>query len=296
MSDDLVIGLAAGYDWRDIEPYAVSLARSGYTGKKVLLAQKLTQRACDNLNALGFELLAFPNIDFSHPEMTKGGFFAYVGRFLLIHRYLHDHPNYRFVICADTRDVIFQSDPVVWLEKNIGSAGLVAASEYIRHGDQEGNTEWVRHDFQEVAPWLMSQTVYCSGLISGRAEYVSGLAAAIYLLGRTISGETWGADQPSYNVTMHQKAYADATIVPAFSDFYCINLCVVAFEAYRKMLLDSPPPLWDGSSISDGVNPANMWDYTLDDLRNFAILHQYDRMGRLAQEIREKYSLPSKID
>lgn len=291
MKDDLVIGLAAGYDWPAIEPYAVSLARSGYVGKKVLLAQKLTQRACERLTELGFELLAFPHIEFSHPEMTAGGFFAYVGRFLLIHRYLQDHPDYRFVICADTRDVVFQSDPTVWLENHIGGSGLVAASEHIRHCDQEGNTTWIRADFQEIAPWLMAQPVYCSGLISGRAEYVSGLAAAIYLLGRTISGKTWGADQPSYNATMHQKAYADTTLVPTFADAYCINLCVVAFEAYRKMLLEAPPQMMAGSILSDGVNPANMWDYDLSDLGHFAILHQYDRMPNLTRQIREKYSL-----
>ena len=235
---DLAIGFAANFDWAALEPYAVSLVRSGFTGKKVLFAQRLTADAAEKLRGLGFELIPIPVIEYSYPEITKGDFFAYVGRFLLIHRYLDDNPGYRFVVCADTRDVIFQRDPTVWLERHIGDAGLVAASEHIYHQDQKGNTEWVMQNFKEVSPWMLRHLVYCSGLISGRANYVRDLAMGIYLMGRTISGTTWGADQPSYNAIMHQKAYAEVTYVPPMSDAYCLHLVVVAFEEYRKKMGD----------------------------------------------------------
>ena len=293
---DLVIGFAANFDWAALEPYAVSLAQSGFAGKKVLFAQRLTADAADKLRALGFELLPIPVIEYSDPEITKGGYFAYVARFLLIHRYLYDNPGYRFVVCADTRDVIFQHDPMKWLEDHIGNAGLVAASEHILHWAQKGNTEWVMKNFKEVDAWMMSNTVYCSGLISGRAEYVRDLTMAIYLMGREISGTTWGADQPSYNAIMHQKAYADATLVPTMADAYCLHLVVVAFEEYRSRMSDPPPPLQFGKSISDRLNPDNMWTYDLRDIEHFSIIHQYDRMPGLAEQIREKYSLPTKTD
>jgi len=288
---DLVIGFAANYDWPALEPFAVSLARSGYTGKKVLFAQKLTAEACEHLQELGFELLPLPVLDYSDAQLPLGSFFAYVARFLLIHRYLYDHPQYRFVVTCDARDVIFQSDPMVWLEKNIGDAGLVAASEYIYHWAQQGNTAWVKAGFQEVDSWMMSQIVYCSGFISGRAEYMKDLCLAIYLIGRHLTGKIWGADQPAYNAIMHQKPYADITLVPTIDQGYCFNLCVVAFEEYRQSLLESPPPLVYGSTRTDGVNPPNMWDYDLADLKQFAVLHQYDRMPELTQQIRSEYRL-----
>ena len=288
---DLVIGFAAKFDWAALEPYAVSLVRSGFKGKKVLFAQALTADAADKLRDLGFELLPIPVIDYSDLEITKGGYFAYVARFLLIHRYLYDNPDFRFVVCADTRDVVFQKDPMVWLEQNIGDAKLVAASEHIYHWAQKGNTQWIEKDFKEVDAAIMSQLVYCSGLISGLADYVRDLTMAIYLMGRTISGTTWGADQPSYNAIMHQKAYADITLVPTMSDAYCLHLVVVAFEEYRKMLVDAPPPLQFGTDLSDGINPDHMWDYDLRDIEHFAIIHQVDRMPKLLAQIREKYTL-----
>ncbi len=298
-TNDLVIGLAANFDWAAIEPFAVSLVRSGYKGKKVLFAQRLTEDAADKLRSLGFELIPLPVLEYSDPNLTKGGYFAYVARFLLIHRYLYDNPNYRFVICTDTRDVVFQSDPMQWLEKNIGIAGIVAASEHIYHWAQKGNTDWVNKGFKEVDSFMMSQVVYCSGVISGRAEYIRDLALAIYLTGRHLSGTIWGADQPAYNSLMHQKAYADATLVPTMSAGYCLNLVVVAFEAYRQQLLDAPPSLTRGSSLGpddtrvtvSGDTAAGMWDYDLSDVRDFVILHQYDRMPGLEKQIRALYSL-----
>ena len=299
---DLVIGFAANFRWEDLEPYAVSLARSGYAGKKVLFAQRLTADAADKLRLLGFELLPIPVIEYSDPEITKGGYFAYVARFLLIHRYLYDNPGYRFVVCADTRDVIFQKDPMVWLEKHIGgsipSHGLVAASEHIYHWAQKGNTEWVMKNFKEVDSWMMSNPVYCSGLISGRADYVRDLTMGIYLMGRAMSGNTWGADQPSYNAIMHQQAYKNVTLVPTMADAYCLHLVVVAFEEYRKMMTDAPPPLLRGTSSGQddrktisNDSMAEMWDYDLSDVSDFSIIHQFDRMPRLTAQIREKYSL-----
>jgi hypothetical protein len=292
---DLVIGFAANYTWDTIAPFAVSLVRSGFKGKKVLFAQRLTADAADKLRSLGFELLPIPVIEYSDPKITEGGYFAYVARFLLMHRHLYNNPDYRFVVCADTRDVIFQHDPTVWLEKNIGSAGLVAASEYIYHWAQKGNTEWVMHDFKEVDAYMMSQMVYCSGVISGRTEYIRDITMAIYLMGRGICGLTWGADQPAYNALMHQKAYADATLVPTMKDAYCLNLVVVAFEEYRKMLTEAPPPVILGSDSGPvpTQNPAHMWDYDLADIAHFSMIHQYDRMPSLAAQIRDTYTLES---
>lgn len=288
---DLVIGFAAKFDWEALEPFAVSLFRSGYRGKKVLFAQGLTEEAANNLRSLGFELLPIPVLEFSDSKLPLGGYFAYVARFLLIHRYLYDNPGYRFVVCADTRDVVFQRNPMDWLEKNIGNKGIVAASEHIMHYDQKGNTDWVMQGFKEVDAWMMSNPVYCSGVISGRAEYIRDLALGIYLTGRAISGTTWGADQPSYNSIIHQKAYRDITLVPTMADAYCLHLVVVAFEEYRKMMTDPPPPNQFGTDTNDGINPDHMWDYDLRDIEHFTIVHQYDRQPRLAQQIRAKYRL-----
>lgn len=281
--EDLVIGFAANYDWPAVEPYAVSLVRSGFLGKKVLFVQGLTTEADRNLRGLGFELLPIPQLKMSDPQIALGSFFAYVGRFLLIHQYLFDNPNFRFVVCADTRDVVFQKNPMLWLARNIGDSKIVAAPEYVLHGEQEGNADWVNKGFLEIDKWMLPKMVYCSGFISGYAKYICDLSLAIYMTGRHLSSNMWGADQPAYNMVMHQAPYADVTLIPHMTDRYCLHMVVLAFEQYRKLMTELPP-------IAAPTN-IRIGDYTLPDLSEFHVLHQYDRVPPLANALREKYRL-----
>lgn len=290
--NDLVIGLAANYHWAAIEPFAVSLVRSGFSGAKVLFVKDLKGSARENLLALGFELLDIPNLEYSDPEMPCGRYFPYVGRFLLIHKYLEEHPGFRFAICADTRDVVFQGNPSTWLEKNIGASKLVAASEYILHRDQPGNVTWMNQAFKEIASRMLPQPIYCSGFISGRAEYVSDIALGIYLAGRHLTKSVWGSDQPVYNFIMHQKAYADVTLVPAMRDHYCINLVNMALTEERSRMTDRPDITpFQTYGAPPPQNLSLLWNYGIPDLSRFTVLHQYDRIVPLAEELRKEYCL-----
>lgn len=276
---DLLIGLATDYDWPDVEPFAVSLVRSGFAGDKVLLAHNLTDLAIKNLTELGFELIVIPPLEYSDPALPRGKYFAMVGRFLVIHKYLEEHPWYRFVFCTDVRDVVFQHDPAVWAEKNIGDKKLIAASEHIRHKNQPHNAAWLRNGFQEVQKYLLDDEVYCAGFISGVAEWVSDLCLGIYLAGRHLSGSIWGVDQPVYNFLMHQRAMRDITIVPHLHYHgYCINLAVVACDSAR--MTQTIRIAEDGGTIAQ-------------DLNRYCVVHQYDRIPELAQFFQKEYTLDS---
>ena len=289
---DLCIGLAANYDWPAIEPFATSLARSGYAGKKVLLVKDISPLARQNLAALGFDLVEIPVIEFSNPSQPLGRYFPYVGRFLLIHKYLESHFGYRFVICCDTRDVIFQGNPSKWLEKNIGDAGLVAAPEYLLHRDQSGNVDWVNKGFKEISSWMLPKMIYCSGVIAGRAQYISDVSMGIYLLGRDLSDRLWGADQPVYNTLMHQKAYQDITLVPKMSDHWCVNLVALSNSDDREKMLDWPEVApFDTHGQGWVENLSILWNSGIPDLSRFTILHQYDRIRPFAEVLRNEYCL-----
>ena len=292
MSTDVVIGLASGYDWTAVEPFSVSLVRSGYSGSKVLFVKDLTAAARSNLTSLGFELVDIPAIEFADPQTPLGKYFPYVGRFLLIHKYLEKHPH-KFVFCSDTRDVVFQGNPLTWMEKNIGSHKLVAASECVLHRDQPGNVaRGLNKGLRRLSRGCCQKEIYCSGFISGRSEYVAEVALSIYLMGRHLSGYVWGADQPVYNAIMHQKAYADITLVPKMSDHYCINLVNLASTSQRKKLLDVPPI---ASFYTEGKvwtrDLSLLWNWGIPDLSKFTVLHQYDRIDPLAAAIRQEYCL-----
>jgi hypothetical protein len=55
-TNDVIIGTAKGYGWQALRTYAVSLAQSGFRGRKVLLVCDITSIAREALTKLGFEL------------------------------------------------------------------------------------------------------------------------------------------------------------------------------------------------------------------------------------------------
>ena len=56
---DCIIGVAKGYGWEQIRPYAVSLATSGFRGRKVLFVCDVTDAARTALHRLGFETVDY---------------------------------------------------------------------------------------------------------------------------------------------------------------------------------------------------------------------------------------------
>lgn len=286
-SRDLIIGLAANYTWENLEPFACSIVQSGFLGDKVLFVKNLTAEATDHLIDLGFRLIPVPKMANDHFR-----YFPYVGRFLLIHQFLSENPGYRFVFCADTRDLVFQHNPSTWMEKHIGAYNLVAASEFCRHRDSSPCMGWVNDVFSEVKSWMEQTTIYCSGFVAGRADYVRDLSLGIYLGGRYLTPDVWGADQPVMNTILHQKAYADATLVPKMSDRYCINCVNLAARDLRKNLQDSlsiRPFITKDAQLTRNLNL--LWNDGIPDLSDFTILHQYDRIPELKERVQRRHRL-----
>src|SRR5208282_624419 len=299
---DLIIGQCTKFSWKTVESFAVSTVWCGFKGHKVLFVEDLPQETRDNLIELGFELIEVPK----DLPGRRNKFFDYIGRFLMIYRYLRDHPNeFRFVFTADTRDLIFQGNPSTWMEKNLGGYKIVAASEFCRHIDSPPNMIWVDGMLSEVREWIAPKEIYCSGCIAGRAEYMIDLCLAIYLYARNFTASYWGPDQPIYATLLHQKAYADITFVPKAEDLWCINCVNVAHDNLVVCPIRAGqgyPPIkisTTGLPIRPfyDFNPHHtralnlLWANGIPNLSDFTVLHQFDRIPPLNDNIRRVFTL-----
>ena len=126
---DLIISAYTNYDWSKIRYWANSIDRCGFTGDRAMIVYNSDQNTVQRLVDLGFKVWAFSR------DATTGNFvwehdlIIVVQRFYHLWYYLDQLPadHYRYVISTDCKDVVFQTDPTKWLEKNIGDRDIVAS-------------------------------------------------------------------------------------------------------------------------------------------------------------------------
>src|ERR1700692_2432011 len=138
-TNDLIIGVLKNFSWEPVKAYALSLSRSGFKGTKLMCVNGINDELRRNLKTLGFVL-----VDFTEPEATFGWSFA-VSRYAPAIEYVKRHlADLRYVIWGDVRDLVFQTDPSIWLEKHMAPQRLLGCSEGVMIYDEVTNDSWVQ--------------------------------------------------------------------------------------------------------------------------------------------------------
>lgn len=96
---DVVLGMAAGYDWPKIELFVRSLRQSSYDGELVLFSNEVTPELRRWSEPFRVTFVPF-EARFPRPEVAR---YAAVADFLKGKRY-------RYLFLTDTRDVFFQGN------------------------------------------------------------------------------------------------------------------------------------------------------------------------------------------
>src|SRR5271170_5163883 len=214
--NDLIISVVKDRRWEDIDCYANSLAKSGFSGHKVMFVQYAPMEALANLKAMGFEVIPFTqNVD-THFQTF---------RYIPAYEYLrNNYQKYRFVLWTDVGDLVFQSDPTLWMEQNIGDAHLIAAKEGRLIKNEGINDVWIKKitDTKRYHV-LREEEVLCSGTVQGKASAVTELFHDMCLRIPSISGMQ-GIDQGLYNDIMREDKYRYMTITPEMNEGF-ISTC-----------------------------------------------------------------------
>jgi hypothetical protein len=287
--DDLLIGTMSGYDWEAIEPWAVSLDRSGYRGRKVVLACNADPAVMAELRARAYEVVTYAiEADSGRAHYPTEGFQdadAAAERFYLIWRYLAARPaDYRYVMSVDMRDALFQANPVDWLDAHLDGKAILASSEAIRFGDEEWCSQSLLENFgPEVHRELAPRVIRNSGVIAGRGEYFRDLCLNVHLLCR--SAKTPYADQAALNILLSLEPYRSLARLAASEDgwaCHCGVLCDPDIASkYRSQLLE-PEPRFDGSIVLTHAG------------KRYSIVHQYDRVPAWRDALRRRYTSASR--
>ncbi len=270
---DLVIGVFFGYDLPVLKPWIRSIKQTGFTGDICLIALDAETALLEQIRGEGVMVV---------PMRTGPNSPKVIERFLHVFDFLQKQEGkYRFVVFADVSDLVFQQNPIPWLEKNLIPSGkkLVAAGERILVEHEEWNANEVRKNFGDYFYNIVKhKEVQCGGVIAGYADYVRDMCLMVFEM--CVRVPYFGADQAAYIILMSIEPWWSVTLHQTLADAWVLNAQVTSqpdmCDTYEPYLLESRPT-FDGSTVRNA------------DGKPFAIVHQYDRIPEWTNYFTEKY-------
>jgi len=282
---DIVVGCITGYNFDKIKPWVNSLDNCGFEGTKAMICYNIDYDTVDELVKRNYSILAFgkdeENRKLNYP---KENFSIVVERFLhlwyLLKRFKGQYKN---IITTDVKDVIFQTNPSEWLDKNLGDKQINVACESIRYKDENWGTNNLMKSFGTLIHEECNENlIYNAGTISGNFDTMVDFFLNIYMLcngtQHFIEGGG-GPDQAALNVLLNMKSYKDITNFAKSEDGWAAQLGTTGPQIthqYGDKIVE-PNPILEGDMVCTSNGTP------------FALVHQYDRVPEWKEIIEKKY-------
>lgn len=281
---DLVVGCITNYNYDKIKYWINSLDQSGFSGDKVMICYNVDYDTCEKISQKNFTIFGFQKDDENRMLRYKENFSIVVERFF--HQWLflkQFRKQYRYIFTTDVKDVIFQTNPSIWLENNIGDKKINVACESIRYENEDwGNNNLLKSFGPSIHEEYKQKLIYNAGTISGEFDTMLDLFLNIFLLcngtNHFIEGGG-GPDQAALNVLLGMKSYREITNFAMSEDGYAAQLGTTGpqiQEKYGNKLIENVPILKDGLVCTSEGKP-------------FSMVHQYDRVPEWKNIIERKY-------
>jgi hypothetical protein len=284
---DAVVGCISGLRFEQIAPWVGSLDACGFRGRRIVIHVRANSETVAELHRRGYETYdasclhsAGNCILKENPQDAE----ISVNRFYYIWYFLSQtalafHP--RYVMAIDVGDVVFQRNPSLWLEENLGQKRLVVGCESLRFEDEPWNAQTMQGCYgPHVWEAFRHKLIYNAGTIAGEFQTMMDLCLQVYLLS---PGDRLAySDQQALNVLLGSEVYQDITCFASSEDGWA---CQAGTTADPNLLptvgphLTCPAPLFDG----EFVRTARREIYTL--------VHQYNRVPEWDSTLKEKYGV-----
>jgi hypothetical protein len=288
VAQHMVIGAADNYTWSQLRNWVHSLNQSGFRGRKVILAYRLTDTVIHSLQHYGIEVYQ-PATDMfgrpiDHNARNAAGAPNTVShelRFYHMWQLLASEEDVDLVVATDTRDVIFQSNPIDWMIENAGD-DIIVPSEGIAFENEPWNAMVMQRCF---GPHVWESSVKSAscvnvGTIAGPASKMRELFLLLYMLSR---GCPYPADQTSLAFLMSlEKLLGDKLEFVKHDKGWA---CQCGTTADPQKIGVFRPSLLDGEPTFDGEQECTSYGIP------YALVHQYDRVPQWAAVINERYNI-----
>lgn len=262
-----IIGCITKYTVNDIKPYIQSINLSGYAGEKLMIVYDVTDEVIQYLQNNGWGVM--------QSELQEH---IILQRFRDISFLLEQHET-DVVIWTDVKDVVFQTDPTLWLDTNM-KLPILATSEAIVFKDEEWAVVNAGTSFPMEWTSLQNKVSYCAGTIIGQKDYIKDLFNEIYRWSKTTSNPQQLSDQAAFNVLINLKHFSNDVQFVNQNEGLVVHMGVswMKRNSHKDKLTELPPIVTqDGTICTPNGTP-------------FAIVHQYDRDSQLKPMVLQKYA------
>ncbi len=276
---DLIIGGASNYDWNVLKYWVNSINKSGFQGDKVLILMNCDKDTVKKVSDAGFIVVGFQQDAQGNLTYPQTGRAPHVERFLHIYNYLSEN-EYRYVVTTDVKDVVFQQNPIDYMEKALtDDKNLMFASESMYYKNEPWGNENLLQTFGEfIYSKFKDNEIYNVGVLAGRGHAVRDLICNIFVAtqGRPIPI----CDQSTFNFMISMSPYKETSVYLRSEDAWAAQLGTTGdpskIEKFRPFLIEAEPKINDDIVTTSTGIP-------------FTIVHQYDRIPNWKKILEAKY-------
>ena len=285
---DVVVGCITKYTFDDIKCWVNSLDRCGFNGDKVMICYNIGYDVVKELKKRDYKVLGFiDNPEQKRLEYDDVDFNICLQRFYDIWAFFNNtlKDDYRYLIAADVKDVIFQTNPSEWLERNIGDKKINVGSESLHYRNEPWGRKNLKKSFgKAIYDMNCDNLIFNAGTVAGECKTMIDLFLNIYMFcGRSpvhIPGRSDTPDQAALNVLLNLQPYKAITNFTMSEDGYAAQLGTTAnpeiIEYFKPFLVEKTPVMIDDLVCTSIGKP-------------FCLVHQYDRVPEWKKILEEKY-------
>ena len=276
-NDDVVVGVISHYaEFDKIKLWVNSLNRCGFSGKKVMITYNVGPKIISELEKNNFKVFAF-----SIAQTFNVVNLRFFHLWLILSKI---NETFRYVISTDVADVVFQTDPSIFLENNLRDKKLCFGSEGLRYVNEPWGYNNMSASFGAVAAEYMSRNIiYNAGTLAGEYQSFIDFCFNVFLVLKSAPEHVVGGggpDQAALNLLLSFDAYKRISLLNNHDQPWACQCGTTVdpnkIESFRPNLL-SPEPYFDGEFV-----------YTSEG-NKYVLVHQYNRVPEWKLKLEKKY-------
>jgi len=257
-----IIGTIHGYQVNDILPFIKSIEESGFIGRKIMIVYENDKNIETILKKYGWEI---------EQRIFYNSTVIYNQRLIDASKIVKNIDT-DIVLFLDVFDIVFNKNPIEWIEKNF-KGGVLSTSESLKFKDDDWST-FIGSFFPNEWDWIKDNEIQNCGVIVGERLVVSNLLNSMFFMGIGINKNNYPFDQITFNIQVYDSKY-NTQFIKQQEGFVCH---LTLKDKYKEpYFFTEKLPTIIGSKVYNDIG------------EEYYVIHQYKKIAILKEHYEKIY-------